>query len=108
MQGCAAECTISLPYPPPYTPPHRPYPVPYRTPSTCYTPLMAQPNPLSSDLSRDSSSSDPWDKWSTLAMWRPLQRHVPQGSLFDFGCGGTVLEIAGFACLMHLPQGKAS
>eukprot|EP00955_Chlamydomonas_euryale_P037780 350885-Chlamydomonas_euryale.AAC.3 len=33
MQGCAAECTILLPYPPTvHTHTHRPYPVPYRTP----------------------------------------------------------------------------
>eukprot|EP00955_Chlamydomonas_euryale_P051146 354777-Chlamydomonas_euryale.AAC.5 len=41
MQGCAAECTILLPYPPPYTPPI--VRIPYRTesPSSTYWPYRA-------------------------------------------------------------------
>eukprot|EP00955_Chlamydomonas_euryale_P087957 364339-Chlamydomonas_euryale.AAC.7 len=44
MQGCAAECTILLPYPPPYTPPI--VCIPYRTvpPSSTYWPYR---NPAS-------------------------------------------------------------
>eukprot|EP00955_Chlamydomonas_euryale_P068778 360219-Chlamydomonas_euryale.AAC.4 len=42
MQGCAAECTILLPYPPPYTPPPI-VRIPYRTipPSSTYWPYRA-------------------------------------------------------------------
>eukprot|EP00955_Chlamydomonas_euryale_P002385 25902-Chlamydomonas_euryale.AAC.1 len=41
MQGCAAECTILLPYTPPYTPPI--VRMPYRTvpPSSTYWPYRA-------------------------------------------------------------------